>query len=271
MIVPKKRVPWVKYFFKFVLPAVLASSKAASQGQVKIHSGKPAITATARLGKVKSTFEAERSENLSGRILDEMGNGIPFASINIKGTSIGTSCDSTGNFDLEYHEPSDSIVLQVSSVGFKVAESAILLNNDNEHIVITLETQDPLNEVIITSTADYFMGRVVVGLISRPIKEDAFDVIPENTFPAKDSWKFYPNPVQRNSLLTVESGLVNEGNHLIQLVSTNGQIIMKKEVWIDKNNVVKLEIPSTPVGVYFLRIMNKQSGNSVTEKIVIRE
>ena len=103
-------------------------------------------------------------------------------------------------------------------------------------------------------------------------EHDIFDVIKEKIFPAQRSWKFYPNPVHRESILTIEAKNVFEGKHLVQLLSTEGQIIMKKEVWIDKNNApVKLEIPSIPAGVYFFSITNKQSGKNITEKIVVTE
>src|SRR5438045_581826 len=40
--IPKKRIPWVKYFFQFALPAFLFSLKASSQ--VALRMGKPAVT-----------------------------------------------------------------------------------------------------------------------------------------------------------------------------------------------------------------------------------
>jgi hypothetical protein len=39
--IPKKRIPWVKYFFQFALPAFLFSLKASSQGTLRM--GKPAV------------------------------------------------------------------------------------------------------------------------------------------------------------------------------------------------------------------------------------
>jgi hypothetical protein len=34
--IPRKRIPWVKYFFQFALPAFLVSMKATAQGKVKL-------------------------------------------------------------------------------------------------------------------------------------------------------------------------------------------------------------------------------------------
>jgi len=268
ILIPKKRIPWLRYFFQFALPALVASSKAASQGQVKIKTGKPVIVTNVKSNELKKEFAGKSSRNVNGKIVDETGSAIPYASVYIKGTSIGTSCDSTGNFSLGCHETGDSIILQFSSVGFKMVESVILLNSDNEHVLITLYKQDVLQEVVVMSTG-YARGRFIVGAISVVTNEDVFD---EKAFPAEDSWKFYPNPVYRESILRIEPTKVIEGKHMFQLLSSNGQMIMKKEVWIEKNNVpVKLEIPSIPPGVYFLIIANKQYGKNITEKIVVME
>lgn len=34
LVIPRKRIPWIKYFFQFVLPAFLFSAKATAQGKV---------------------------------------------------------------------------------------------------------------------------------------------------------------------------------------------------------------------------------------------
>ena len=58
--------------------------------------------------------------------------------------------------------------------------------------------------------------------------------------------------------------------HLFQLNAANGQIVLAKELWIEKNSrVVKINIPSVAAGTYFLQIINKQSGKRTTEKIII--
>jgi hypothetical protein len=56
--IPKKRIPWVKYFFQFVLPAFLLSLKASAQGTVRM--GKLAIV----LEKKKETNDSTSAPNL---------------------------------------------------------------------------------------------------------------------------------------------------------------------------------------------------------------
>ena len=49
---------------------------------------------------VKSTLGATtlKEKTITGQITDEKGEGLPGASVAVKGTSIGTNTDSKGNF-----------------------------------------------------------------------------------------------------------------------------------------------------------------------------
>jgi TonB-linked SusC/RagA family outer membrane protein len=57
---------------------------------------------------------------ISGRVLDEKGQGIPSAGITIKGTTIGTVTDFDGNFNLEV--PADAKKLVVQAVSYNAQE-----------------------------------------------------------------------------------------------------------------------------------------------------
>ncbi|MEQ8554168.1 MAG: TonB-dependent receptor [Cyclobacteriaceae bacterium] len=65
----------------------------------------------------KVTIEEQRT--VSGNILDENGEPLPGASIVVKGTTVGTTTDFEGNFQLNV---SDSDILTVSFVGYKALE-----------------------------------------------------------------------------------------------------------------------------------------------------
>src|SRR5436190_16859323 len=43
--IPKKRIPWLKYFFQFLLPGFLLSMKATAQGKVKVTSKEDSLKA----------------------------------------------------------------------------------------------------------------------------------------------------------------------------------------------------------------------------------
>ena len=138
--VSNKKIPWVKYFIQLLLPAVLASSKAASQGQLKIKTGKPVVVANAKSNELKNAFASKSRKSVSGKIVDEKGSAVPYASVYVKGTSIGTSCDSTGSFSLDFRNLSDCLILQASCVGFQAAEKLLSTNDYKEDVVISLNT-----------------------------------------------------------------------------------------------------------------------------------
>lgn len=65
------------------------------------------------------------------------------------------------------------------------------------------------------------------------------------------SLKLYPNPLKRNTSLTIEMYKHEEGAHLFQLSAVKGQIIVSEEMWIDENSrIVKLDIPTVAAGAY---------------------
>src|SRR5258706_2725101 len=62
--IPKKRIPWLKYFFQFAIPAFLLSMKATAQGKVKVtETTKPAQkpTCTPIMGDVFTPVNKKQS------------------------------------------------------------------------------------------------------------------------------------------------------------------------------------------------------------------
>jgi TonB-dependent SusC/RagA subfamily outer membrane receptor len=94
-----------------------------------------------------STTNARVSGNtkiITGRIVDNTGQAVPFASIKIKGTTIGMQADASGNFRLSARQGN---VLQSSAVGFNTAEVMI---GPAATINITIEkTSADLQKVVV--------------------------------------------------------------------------------------------------------------------------
>ncbi|HEX4958922.1 MAG TPA: SusC/RagA family TonB-linked outer membrane protein [Lacibacter sp.] len=94
-----------------------------------------------------------QSRTVTGKVLDSKGDGVPSATVTVKGTSNSTSTTADGSFSISV--PSGSKTLVVSSVGYETREVAI-----SDNMSITLETKNAaLNEV------------VVVGYGSRKVKD----------------------------------------------------------------------------------------------------
>ena len=92
---------------------------------------------------------------VSGTVVDsEVGVGLPGASIVVKGTSIGVSCDFNGDFSISA-ESGD--VLVISYVGYESAEIGV---DDSNAITIELSPEDNiLSGVTVFGTIDFAKDR----------------------------------------------------------------------------------------------------------------
>ncbi len=92
-----------------------------------------------------ATLWAQRS--VSGKVMDQQGNPIPFASVTVKGTEIGTTTSNSGDFSLSVPENAKTLV--ISSIGLTQQEIT-LTSSSNYTITLTASSGD-LSEVVVTS------------------------------------------------------------------------------------------------------------------------
>jgi TonB-linked SusC/RagA family outer membrane protein len=87
-------------------------------------------------------------KNISGKVLDEAGIGLPGVSIVLRGTQVGTTTNGTGDFQLDI--PDESIptaVLVFSFVGYKSQEIVLSTRND---LIINMVLEDKsLQEIVV--------------------------------------------------------------------------------------------------------------------------
>lgn len=86
---------------------------------------------------------------LSGKIVNNSGIGIPFASIIIKGSSSGTVSDSIGNFQIKT-DRNFPITLHVTSIGYKNLD-VIVKENNTQDLRLLLQPIFQQDTVVITS------------------------------------------------------------------------------------------------------------------------
>lgn len=87
---------------------------------------------------------------VKGQVLDASGEGVPGASVQVKGSTIGTITDVDGNFSLEV--PDDKEILIINAIGYGVQE---VKAGDGDNLVsIKLSSSSTqLNETIVTGNA----------------------------------------------------------------------------------------------------------------------
>ena len=94
-------------------------------------------------------YAQETQSSISGRVVNENNAGLPFASITIKGTSIGTVSDSAGYFTLVTSQKIPYVVL-VTFSGYASLQFPVK-NGDVKNAVLQLQSQFQNDTVVITS------------------------------------------------------------------------------------------------------------------------
>jgi outer membrane receptor for ferrienterochelin and colicins len=103
------------------------------------------------LGSIAVAQKPRTDANIFGHVVDLNGTHIPFVSISIEGTAIGTSTDITGHYKL-INFPEGTWLLKARYIGYKPAEVEISIhtNETKEVNIILEEDQLQLEEVVIT-------------------------------------------------------------------------------------------------------------------------
>jgi len=271
---PRKSLPWIKYFFQFTLPAFLISMKADAQ------KGKPQIITeivkdNQVLGKIAATALEEQSSDtvaINGRIEEEKGIPIAGAHITVKGTNRGAASGVGGNFSIKIRKDTFPVVLIASSVGFQSVEKTIKIDETEfSRLSITMKLQPQLSgEVIIAG-----------GYVSKKQKISKRDKItceksestPLLTRLFKDilfkRFSIYPNPVKGGQFVTIENKNLIDNNYFVEIINLAGQAVHNEIVAINGKQGVYLKIPVLSAGTYFLRLIGKGTGKIFSEKIIV--
>ena len=260
--IPRKRLPWMKYFLQLIIPAFLFTSKAKAQGKLRLF-GDTILVDSNKTGKnlkesCNNKPESNKLNKVTGRLIDNKGAAISYATVMIKGTRSGVAADANGNFSIGLLPDRSPATLVFSCVGFEAKEITIDSNKKVSWCNVELIP-------MLTATSG---GVVVVGYSQRkkkPVK--LFQRIFKDT--SSKFFKAYPNPVSAGSLMKLE--LNKAGEYQADLINQNGQIIHSSTlVFETENNFNSFSIPMITTGVYFLRMTNKKTGKKHTEKIIIR-
>ena len=93
-----------------------------------------------------SVLAFSQTKTLTGKVTDEKGNPIPFASLNIKGSNSGTAANDQGSFKITVKTGD---VLVVSAINFISQEIKV---GASESITVSLISgNDVINEVVVTA------------------------------------------------------------------------------------------------------------------------
>lgn len=104
---------------------------------------------------VLSSLQIQAQTKISGLVKDAKGKAVVAASVTLKGTYDGTVADSSGHFLFDTYEQG-SFVLEVRSIGYKTAESNLILKN-GEKLTVNIVLKEDISELkAVTVTAGSF-------------------------------------------------------------------------------------------------------------------
>ena len=102
--------------------------------------------------QVNFAQKSRTDANIVGHIVDTEGKHLTFANISIKGTSIGTTTDETGHYQL-INVPEGEFIIKANYVGYKPKEKKVVMDADKtQEVNFTLEEDVlDLDELVITA------------------------------------------------------------------------------------------------------------------------
>jgi TonB-dependent starch-binding outer membrane protein SusC len=127
--------------------SILTKSKNKLSMREKLYFQRGVLMAVAFL--LVSIFTFAQDRRVTGKVLGSDGTGIPGASIQLKGTTTGTTTNASGDFAINVRSGND--ILSVSSVGYKSKEVRV---GAQSVITVSLEEDvSDLSEVVVTGYA----------------------------------------------------------------------------------------------------------------------
>jgi hypothetical protein len=264
--IPSKKIPWVRYFFQFTLPALLLSYKTTAQHLMKSCFSVPVESRAHTSALGKSDFKLK----VRGTITDRKAIPIRFASVLIRGTRTGVAADSMGRFTLSV--PFKGAELEVSALGYE--NSLVKINAGQTDTVLNIQLTENVytcsNEVIVTATGKrrgcYIAGAVVIGKSRRYQRADS---ITKPITVLAD--KIFPNPATRNGTIAIRWKNPVENNFQFEISNSIGQIVQTGTIQTSKStrqSVINLNLRSA--GIYFIHLMSSTGTNKQVLKLVVQ-
>ncbi len=335
--IPRKRIPWVKYFFQIALPAFLMSMKVSAQktqGKIKVvttdtvqrppnpdyrtmgmialpidkkpvsvdtvvvpvkqpvqtvkgeievntQTKQPVCSNEIIVGDVNINFQPLKIDKneITGRVVDENGEPVAFASIETSKPGQGVIADENGFFTIKKGWVKNDKELLVSSSGFE--SKRIIAGNEKNNageLYIQLKANVVLSEVVVIAY-EPIRCRIIMGTVAY-VKGETISVVnkkdsitnSEIKLPLEEnSILVYPNPVQSGTALNLSVKKLDEGYYQFQISNQSGQMVQQKELWVDAvARLLNVEMPLVAAGSYFMVLTNKKTGKKFTEKIIVQ-
>lgn len=246
--VPKKRVPWIRYFFQFTWPAFVLFLKSCGQrnetlGLLRVKENRtikeaPVVMGGIMLPKITPVDTMKLEKPL---LREVMGDVEVVSSIDSCAKVMGD----TTMIPITNEKPTTAIDTAVASV-------------------TDMHCQD-LTDTTLSGT----LGIVSVAIFK---KEEKPTLIKGPQIPSTEINKMdvllYPNPIAQGQSLTVK--VSGKWNGRCEVRTVSGQVLRAQEINLSDKQTVSIDIPYWPTGTYLLQLIDENNHNSAMQKFVVR-
>ena len=261
---------WYKYLLGLFVPAMLIGSRNVTQGEAVnpvsvADTTKPAgKDDTLKLsppledwvmGDVISTV-IDLPGIVRGKVINEMGEPLEGATVQVMGTTNMTTTDSSGNFGL-ISVREDSAVLYVTYVGMEPKEVSVGIRSIEKYPLVVVMDAYPLPA---------YVG-MFISVEKLEIEEPVFHKF--NRFIAdslgiKKSLVLYPNTARPGSLVNMTYPL-EKGRYFIRLINVNGQTMQQDAVNVEtKTSTASFRLHNMVNPGQYVVIITNNNGKRVT-------
>jgi len=256
--IPKKRIPWVKYFFQFTLPAFILSLKScgertmgkvdATQTEKTILNSTPITMGEPQMSKTDCKVISVENYATLGLVGPTIVNDTAMSKPEVVEEVIGdviTSGNDTATFD-------DNI-----DTGRYVSVANADTSTISENYLIEM-----MGEVIVTHANTKTDTIKSLTTITRYQKTNLAD----------KEILVYPNPIKAGALLTIVAADPENFPRQIQLISSSGQILTS--ILQNKNEystTFSIRIPeNVTAGTYFIQLIYNDNTIKTTKLVVMK-
>ena len=106
----------------------------------------------------------------------------------------------------------------------------------------------------ISEVGEYYVGTVDSNGCFGNSNTVMVDIVSTKELEDVQSFSIFPNPV--NTLLQIDLELAKVGAYQLEILASNGQIILEKTMTLQKSENLKFDVNDFPQGIYFVRLKN---------------
>ncbi|HEX4850396.1 MAG TPA: carboxypeptidase-like regulatory domain-containing protein, partial [Puia sp.] len=218
-----ERSGWLKYIGQILIPAMIFSSRSYAQGKAKMNvesiassflKGDTTILGENGFGNQKYPIK-NSNYKVEGRIINDKGEGIPFATIKSLSTKNSSVSDEHGYFQISTNN--NQVSIQISSLGCESYQASYQAPISNLVITLAREKSALTGEVIVAGTVSHVRRGINVIEKCKNLLQKLTDM---------DTVRIFPNPVPSGTSMQVAFDVKKAGEtYLVMMSNMSGQVV----------------------------------------------